>query len=197
MLCAAGIAAPSAGATSPHDRRFSSARHGISVEAPPGWTLSTHTGYPNILVLLLHPDGSRISVAASPTPAQTARELAETNRKGLDGQQLEVIKVSAGARGGVVIEARSRTRDEMVRQLYLVRSIRPNVRQAVVLSLVAKKAMFPASSQTFDIVVSKLSLEPVLTPDSEPGAPESRPPVDRAGQSPSSGTQRSTEEQRR
>src|SRR5436309_1498840 len=51
-------------AIGPRDRHFSRARHGIGVEAPAGWTLSQHTGFGDTVVLLLHPDGSRISLSA-------------------------------------------------------------------------------------------------------------------------------------
>ena len=63
LIALVALTASDAGAIGPKDRRFFSARAGIGVDAPAGWTISTHTGYPNIIVLLLHPDGSRISVA--------------------------------------------------------------------------------------------------------------------------------------
>src|SRR5215470_4323534 len=84
LVCAVGIAfAVGARAASPRERRFFSARHGVGVEVPPGWTLSQHTGYPSILVLLLHPNGSRISISAAPTTAKDARGLVEQNQRGL------------------------------------------------------------------------------------------------------------------
>src|SRR5688572_20015611 len=88
-LAAAMAAGALAFAASPRERSFSSGVHGISAEAPPGWTLSTHTGYPSLLVLFLHPDGCRISLAAAATDALDLRSLVEQNRKGLEAQKLE------------------------------------------------------------------------------------------------------------
>ncbi|HEY5088646.1 MAG TPA: hypothetical protein VIK30_01685, partial [Polyangia bacterium] len=41
--------------------RFLSTRAGVGLETPPGWSLSLHTGYPDVLCVLIHPGGSRIS----------------------------------------------------------------------------------------------------------------------------------------
>ena len=72
-----------ASAVGPHDRHLTSLRHGLAVEAPAGWTLSQHTGYGDTVVLLLHPDGSRISVSAAPTSVPDPATLFDQNRKGL------------------------------------------------------------------------------------------------------------------
>ena len=64
VALALSIAAPSDAAPSNRERRFYSARAGVGLEAPPGWNLSAHTGYLNVLCLLVHPSGSRISLAA-------------------------------------------------------------------------------------------------------------------------------------
>ena len=62
IAVAASAFADTARSGSAKERRYFSARHGIGVEAPPGWTLSQHTGYPTVLVALVHPGGSRISI---------------------------------------------------------------------------------------------------------------------------------------
>jgi hypothetical protein len=179
-----------AGATTAKDRRYVSARHGISVEAPNGWTLSTHTGFPNVLVLLLHPDGSRISVAVSETTAATARELADSNRRGLDVQGMKVVNVRAGARDGVELEATSTARAETVVQLYLVRALATaGQRQAVIISLITATSSLATQRPALDQVVAKLGLNPLpeaATPP--PHAPPAKPP---------SAAQRPAEEQRR
>src|SRR5262245_35398346 len=122
------------------DRRFFSARHGVGVEAPPGWTLSQHTGYPSILVLLLHPNGSRISVSAAPTTVKDSRGLVEQNLRGLEAQKLTVTRQASGPRGGMLIDARATNKDEVVRQLYLVRPFGEDARQAVVITLTTRAA---------------------------------------------------------
>jgi hypothetical protein len=170
-------------ALSPKDRRFVSARHGLSVEAPPGWTLSTHTGFPTILVLLLHPDGSRISLAASDTTASDARALLESNRKALEQQNLRVLAIRAGARDGVQVEAETDDRTEAIVQLYIVRALAPDrPRQAVVVSLVSSPATLAAHRSELDYVIGKLGLNPVAAPiavvpsSSKPGSAGERSP---------------------
>lgn len=158
-------------AASPRERRFFSARQGVGIEAPPGWTISQHTGYPSILVLLLHADGSRISVSAAPTTASDARGLVEQNRRGLQAQRLTITKQSPGLRGGIVVDARATDRDEVVRQLYLVRSLRDDSRQAVVVTLVTKPARLADAGSGFEWALSHLTLEaPLGKGDDSPDA---------------------------
>jgi hypothetical protein len=145
---------------SPRDRRFFSARYGVGVDAPPGWTLSQHTGYPNILVVLVHPNGGRISVSAAPTPAPDAQALAEQNRRGLEAQHFVIARVGAGPRGGVQVDAHSNTRSDLLRQLYLVRPTGKGTRQAVVLTLVARSETLTALVPGFDWAAAHLALEP-------------------------------------
>jgi hypothetical protein len=153
----------------PHERRFFSARHGVGVDAPTSWTISQHTGYPSILVLLLHPNGSRISVSAAPTTAADARALAEQNRRALEIQRLAITKVSPGPRGGVQVEARNAHGDEL-RQLYIVRALPNNTRQAVVITLVAKTDTLAAAAPGYEWTVAHLALE--APAGSEEAAPD-------------------------
>jgi hypothetical protein len=172
------LAATDAVAVSPKDRRFFSAKLGIGVDAPAGWTISTHTGYPSVIVLLLHPDGSRISVAVSETPAATATELVDLNRKGLEAQRLSVLSAAAGARGGVEVTSRAAARNESVVQLYLVRPVSSGVRQAIVISLFARTDAVPLHRPALDTVLAKLTLEPLEAP-----APSATPPEGKDGRS--------------
>jgi hypothetical protein len=190
VVVGGGGANDAAGATTAKDRRYVSARHGISVETPTGWTLSTHTGFPNVLVLLLHPDGSRISLAVSETTATTARELADSNRRGLEVQGMKVVNVRAGARDGVEIEALSAARAETVIQLYLVRALAPaEQRQAVIISLITATSSLATHRPALDQVVAKLGLNPLPEAAAPaPHAPPAKPP---------SAAQRPAEEQRR
>jgi hypothetical protein len=168
---ALGVAlAAGARAASPHDRKFFSARHGVGVEAPPGWSLSQHTGYPSILVALLHPDGSRISVSAASTTAPETRALVEQNRRGLEAQHLVVSRVAAGPRGGLLVDARATDRDETLRQLYLVRALADDARQAVVITLVTRRDRLASASTGFDWVVAHLALEAVAGREETPDA---------------------------
>ncbi len=175
-------------ATTSKDRRFVSVKHGITVDAPAGWTLSTHTGFPNVLVLLLHPDGSRISVTVSDTQADSARALADGNRRGLDVQGLKLVAERAGARDGVEIEARAAARSETVVQLYLVRATAPSgPKQAIIISLVTPTAALATQRAALDQVVAKLGLNPLPEP-AAPRGPASKTP---------SAAQRPAEEQGR
>ena len=150
------------------ERRFFSARHGVGVEAPVGWTLSQHTGYPEILVVLLHPDGSRISLSAAPTTADDARALVEQSRRGLEAQHLALAGVAPGPRGGVLVDARGIGRPAELRQFYLVRPTGAGKRQGIVVTLTTRAETLAAASPAFDAVVAHLQLE-TPTGAEEPG----------------------------
>jgi len=187
-LAASQLAAP-ARAGGPTDRRFVSARNGIAVEAPTGWTLSTHTGFPNILVLLLHPDGSRISVAVSETQARDAREVAEPNRRALEKQTGSAVTARAGARNGVELDGRAGGRNEGIVQLYLVRALAPEgPRQAIVVSLIAPQAALALRRADLDFVIGKLGLNAVTLPAA---------PAAKSGAGGSSAGERGAEKERR
>jgi hypothetical protein len=158
------LAARSDAANSNGERRFYSARAGVGLEAPPGWTLSTHTGYPTVLCLLVHPGGSRVSLAVDAAiTARDAATLAAESRPGLAAQGIEVNAAGAGPRGGVLLDARVPRRNQAIRQLYLVRSLEgtPPARQAIVLTLTTSPADLPAASAALDWVIARLDL---LTP---------------------------------
>lgn len=169
LAAALNVASLPAHAAGPTDRRFVSARNGITVEAPAGWTLSTHTGFPNILVLLLHPDGSRISIAVSDTPAKDARELAEPNRRALEKQTGGAVTARAGARNGVELDGQAASRGEAIVQLYLVRALAPEgPRQAIVVSLIAPQPSLALRRVDLDFVIGKLGLTPITLPSFSP-----------------------------
>ena len=164
LASAFSLAARSDGATSNRERRFYSARAGVGLEAPPGWSLSAHTGYPNILCLLVHPSGSRISLAVDAAgSAQDAAALVAQSRAGLIAQGIEITGVGPGPRGGVIVDARVTRRNQALRQLYLVRAVAgdgsPVWRQAVVLTLTTAPADLAASSAALDWVISRLELQ--------------------------------------
>jgi hypothetical protein len=143
------------------ERQFFSARAGVGVEAPPGWTLSLHTGYPKILCLLLHPSGSRISLAVDDAVTATdAAALADQSRPGLNAQGLQVGAVSAGPRGGVLLDARPSRPGQLLRQLYLVRAV-PWGKQGIVLTLTtpADPGTASAASGALDWVAAHLDLQ--------------------------------------
>ncbi len=165
VALAASLVAAAARAAGPTDRRFVSARNGITVEAPTGWTLSTHTGVPNILVLLLHPDGSRISIAVSETQAKDAREVAEPNRRVLERQTGSAVTARAGARNGVELDGHAASRNEAIVQLYLVRALAPEgPRQAIVVSLFAPVPSLALRRADLDFVIGKLGLTAITLP---------------------------------
>jgi hypothetical protein len=157
-------------AASPRLGRFFSARHGVGVETPIGWTLSQHTGYPDIIAVLLHPDGSRISISAAPTTTSDASALAQQSRRGLEAQHLAITRVGPGPRGGVQLEARNPARASELRQLYLVRPVRAGKRQAVVLTLTARADALATAVAAFDWTVAHLALETPAGSDETPDA---------------------------
>ena len=154
------------------DRQFFSARAGVGVEAPPGWTLSLHTGYLKILCLLVHPGGSRISLGADDavTAADAAALVAQT-RPALAAQGLEVTAVTAGPRGAVQVDARAARRNQRLRQLYWVRPV-PWGRQAVVLTLTTSPADAAAASSSLDWVAAHLDLQAPVRRDNSRATPD-------------------------
>jgi hypothetical protein len=163
VLCLSAVAI-----ASNRDRRFFSARDGVGVDAPPGWVLSQHNGYSAVLVTLVHPSGARISLAVDRATVKDAAALAEQSRPGLGAQGLAVERVAPGPRGGALLEAHASKRDQRLRQLYLVRDVGGDQRQAIVLTLVAPSAELQAASGAFDWVVAHLSLEAPIHPDEKP-----------------------------
>ena len=159
------------------DRRFFSAREGVGIDAPGGWTLSLHTGYPEILCVLLHPDGSRISVSAALTKMADAKALAEQSRKGLEAQHLAIAKIAAGPRGGVLLEAHGAGKDAELRQLYLVRGAGAGKRQGIVVTLSTHAATLTTASPAFDWAVAHLVLEvPLYAEEAESKPAHAAPP---------------------
>ena len=150
-------------AIGPRDRHFSSARLGIGVEAPAGWTLSQHTGFGDTIVLLLHPDGSRISLSVTSTPVADSAALLEQNKRGLVAQKLTSSTPQPGPRGFLMIDVATPDRPERLRQLYLVRPT-PLGNQAVILTLVARAAAFNDHASALDFVATRLTLEDPAPP---------------------------------
>jgi hypothetical protein len=156
--------------TSNKERRFFSAREGIGLEAPLGWTMSTHTGYPTVLVAFVHPGGGRISLGVAPTKLTAASALAEESRPGLVAQGFTADRAVPGPHGSVRIDARTR-RGQFVRQLYLVRDVAgARTRQAVVLSLSAPAEQLTSATTAFDWVIGHLTLETPTRSDASPDA---------------------------
>jgi len=172
IAVAAIAAATTTRASSSRDRRFFSARHGVGVEAPPGWALSQHTGYPTVLVALVHPGGSRISLAVDKTTVKDATALVEQSKPGLAAQGLTIDRVVPGPHNGVQLDARAARRNQALRQLYVVRNLDagPDGKQAVVITLATPGAELPAASGPFDWVLAHLIFEAPVRPDARPDA---------------------------
>jgi hypothetical protein len=169
-MAVVAVAAAETRSSGNKERRFSSAREGISVDSPPGWSLSLHTGYANLLCTLIHPGGSRISVAADRTVVKDSAALAAESRPGLVAQGLTVDRVSQGPRNGTQLEARATRRGQTIRQLYLVREIDTprGGRQAIVLTLTAPTDQFSTAAGSFDWVTAHLTLETPVRPEETP-----------------------------
>ena len=178
----------SAHAIGPHDRHLTSTRHGISIEAPAGWTLSQHTGFGDTVVVLLHPDGSRISVTAAPTQLADGRALFEQNRKGLVAQHLIPSDPQPGPRGFVVVDLTSPTGSSRLRQLYLVRPTASGA-QAIVLTLMGKGNAFAEQRSALDFVVTRLEFDDPErpAPSRDAGVAGARPNMDASTPSPTGG----------
>jgi hypothetical protein len=161
-------------ALGPRDRHLTSARHGVSLEAPAGWTLSQHSGYGDTVAVLLHPDGGRISVTASPTTATDPRALFEQNRKGLVAQNLLPAPPQPGPHGFLSVDITAPGRPDRLRQLYFVRPT-PQGRQAVILTLVCRDNLFAELTSALAFVVDRLELDdPVLSNASGDNLPSTK-----------------------
>jgi hypothetical protein len=166
------------GATGNHEHRFFSARAGVGVEAPPGWNLSLHTGYANVLCLLVHPGGSRISLAVDATTAADAAALAAESRAGLAAQGIEVASLAPGPRGGVLVEAHQKRRNQQLRQLYLVRTVEGTpARQQIVLTLTTTPGDLASAAAALDWVIARLELETPVRPDDKHDRPDGGLPI--------------------
>jgi hypothetical protein len=178
----------SAQAIGPHDRHLTSTRHGISIEAPAGWTLSQHTGYGDTVVVLIHPDGSRISVSAAPTQVADARALFEQNRKGLAAQHMIASDPQPGPRGFVVVDLTSSSSSNRLRQLYLVRPTASG-NQAIVLTLMGKGNAFTEQRSALEFVVTRLEFDDPERPAAakDAGAPGARTDAGTSASAPSPG----------
>jgi len=172
ITVAASAFVDAAQSSSGKERRFFSARQGVGVEAPPGWTLSQHTGYPTVLVALVHPGGSRISLAVDRTTVKDANALVEQSKPGLLAQGLTIERVAPGPHGGVQLEARAARRNQALRQLYIVRKVEgaPDERQAVVVTLATPLADLAAANGPFDWVLAHLTFEAPIRPEAKPDA---------------------------
>ena len=179
----------SAHAIGPHDRHLTSTRHGISIEAPAGWSLSQHTGYGDTVVVLLHPDGSRISVTAAPTHAADARALFEQNRKGLVAQHLVATEPQPGPRGFIVVDLAAPSSPNRLRQLYLVRPTASG-NQAIVVTLMGKGTAFAEQRSALEFVVTRLELDDPERPASakDAGVAAARSDSNPSAPTPTAGT---------
>lgn len=169
IAVAAPALADTARSGSGKERRYFSVRHGVGIEAPPGWTLSQHTGYPTVLVALVHPGGSRISLAVDQTIVKDAGALVDQSKPGLIAQGLNVERISPGSHNGVQLEARAAQRNQALRQLYIVRSVGApaDPKQAVVVTLTTPLADLAAASGPFDWVLAHLTFEAPIRPDTK------------------------------
>lgn len=176
VVFAAGLVpSNSARALGPRDRHLTSARHGVSLEAPAGWALSQHSGYGDTVAVLLHPDGGRITVTASMTLAADARSLFEQNRPGLIAQKLIPAQPQPGPHGFLSVDISSPGRAERLRQLYVVRAV-PRGRQGVILTLVCRDDLLAELTSALAFVVERLELDDPVLP-STPGDNLPRPPL--------------------
>ena len=168
VLGMASLLAAPARALGPRDRHLSDARHGVSVEAPAGWTLSQHSGYGDTVTVLLHPDGGRISVTASPTTAADGRALFEANQKGLLLQKMQPAAPQPGPRGFTSVDISVPGRSDRLRQLYLVRTT-PLGKQGVILTLVCRDTLFAELTSALTFVAQRLELDEPEPPTSSSG----------------------------
>jgi len=103
------------------ERRLHKAAFGLSVEAPAGWGFSTQTGYPAVAFLLLHPDGSRLSVSVTKTHASSSAAFVEENVPALRLAHFAVVRASDTTNGARLLELKPEKGSSLVKQIYAVR----------------------------------------------------------------------------
>ena len=103
------------------ERRLHKAGLGLSVEAPPGWGFSTQTGYPAVAFLLLHPDGSRLSLSVTKTHASSSAAFVEENVPALRLAHFVVVRASDTTNGARLLELKPEKGSSLVKQIYAVR----------------------------------------------------------------------------
>jgi len=161
----------SAHALGPRDRHLTSTRHGVSIEAPAGWTLSQHSGYGDTVAVMLHPTGGRISVTASPTTAADGRALFEQNQQGLLAQKMIPAAPQAGPHGFTSVDIALPGRADRLRQLYLVRPT-PQGKQGVILTLVCRDTLFAELGSALAFVAERIDFDdPAVPPPASSSAP--------------------------
>ena len=106
------------------ERRLHKASLGIAAEAPAGWGFTTQTGYPAIIFLLLHPDGSKLSVSLVKTAATSADAFASENKAALRASRFSIVRESATSQKGHLVEVRPSTGAVVIKQLYTVHRAR-------------------------------------------------------------------------
>ena len=153
-LVSGALAPPANGAGK--ERRYTSSQYGVTVDAPAGWALSPHTGYPEILMVLVHPSGARISLAATATALPSARDLAEQNRRGLEAQGLTITGITPAPRDGVIVDAQTKPGADRIRQYYVLRTADDKTRQALVLTLTTPATLLSAMQPTCPNLVGRL-----------------------------------------
>jgi hypothetical protein len=125
-----------------------------------------------VLCALVHPGGSRISLAVDKTTVKDAAALVDQSKPGLAAQGLTIDRVVPGPHSGVQLDARAARRNQALRQLYVVRNLDngPDGKQAVVVTLATPVAELAAASGPFDWVLAHLTFEAPVRPDAKPDA---------------------------
>jgi hypothetical protein len=127
----------------PADRVVQSDRHQVRVEAPPGWTPQRQSAYPNVVAILTHRDGGRITLTAQRLRGgETPAQLAERSRPALLRQDMKIERLAPSAFDSNACEITATSRDgkSELRQIYFIHGA-----NAYVLTLagaVAKQAQY-------------------------------------------------------
>ena len=173
IAVAASALVDAAQSSSGKERRFFSARQGVGVEAPPGWTLSQHTGYPTVLVALVHPGGSRISRRRRSHDREGRQRARGAEQARTGGARPDRSNAWRPARTTACSWKHGLAgRGQALRQLYVVRKIEGgrDERQAVVVTLATPLADSAAASGPYDGSSRTSRSKPRFAPRAKPDA---------------------------
>ena len=162
------VSGPSA-AVNAHARRANNAQLGISVEVPSGWVLSQRTGYSEMIFLLTHPDGSRISLSAQKALGAKASDILAQNKAGLAKQGFTENAAPRERGEWLVLDMDAPGNEKRLRQFYLLRKT-AGAAQALVLTLVSPAKFFTPHLTDIDFFIERMSLDDTaIAPRSDEG----------------------------
>src|SRR5262249_22561953 len=109
----------------PSERTVTNEHYNVRIDAPAGWTVLKQVAYPNVIAVMSHRDGGRLTLAAERArSAETAQSLAERNRASMEKKGMRVRRLAPlGGNDAALVEASTADGALLMRQVYFVRGL--------------------------------------------------------------------------